>query len=249
MNKSGFIIVTNDSFLYGLQDKDGNVIVPCQYDRILDFDDDGYIRLLKGKIYGTINLEGKEVIPHSLGITHLGAPNEVNPKYLEYMGQRRQLSAAKNAKKEQNDAELSGETPAKWTDICLINEQGERVEKFATGDTITLQLTYQADTANAEEALIGLALYRADKALCYGTNTQREHLQPIVMKEKGVVRCKFAPMNLVAGTYWFDVALRRMDMFAYDYAAQAVRFAVYDPIDETGVTRLDHTWSFDDTAE
>lgn len=72
MNKSGFIIVTNDSFLYGLQDKDGNVIVPCQYDRILDFDDDGYIRLLKGKIYGTINLEGKEVIPHSLGITHLG---------------------------------------------------------------------------------------------------------------------------------------------------------------------------------
>ena len=178
-----------------------------------------------------------------------GAPNEVNPKYLEYMGQRRQLSAAKNAKKEQNDAELSGETPAKWTDICLINEQGERVEKFATGDTITLQLTYQADTAHAEEALIGLALYRADKALCYGTNTQREHLQPIVLKEKGVVRCKFAPMNLVAGTYWFDVALRRMDMFAYDYAAQAVRFAVYDPIDETGVTRLDHTWSFDDTAE
>ena len=176
-----------------------------------------------------------------------GAPNEVNPKYLEYMGQRRQLSAAKNAKKEQNDAELSGETPAKWTDICLINEQGERVEKFATGDTITLQLTYQADTANAEEALIGLALYRADKALCYGTNTQREHLQPIVLKEKGVVRCKFAPMNLVAGTYWFDVALRRMDMFAYDYAAQAVRFAVYDPIDETGVTRIDHTWTFDDT--
>lgn len=178
-----------------------------------------------------------------------GAPNEVNPKYLEYMGQRRQLSAAKNAKKEQTDAELSEETPAKWTDICLVNEQGERVEKFATGDTITLQLTYQADTANAEEALIGLALYRADKALCYGTNTQREHLQPIVLKEKGVVRCRFAPMNLVAGTYWFDVALRRMDMFAYDYAAQAVRFAVYDPIDETGVTRLDHTWSFDDTAE
>ena len=94
----------------------------------------------------------------------------------------------------------------------------------------------------AEEALVGLALYRADKALCYGTNTQRERMQPLRLQKRGVIQCKFAPMNLVAGTYWFDVGLRRMDMFAYDYAAQAVRFTVYDPIDETGVTRLDHTW-------
>ena len=139
-----------------------------------------------------------------------GAPNEVHPAYLE---------AAEPA-----------ESPAKWKDICLLNEQGEKIDKFRTGDTVILQLTYEADPAQAEEALVGLALYRADKALCYGTNTQRERMQPIRLQ------------NLVAGTYWFDVGLRRMDMFAYDYAAQAVRFTVYDPIDETGVTRLDHTW-------
>ena len=52
-------------------------------------------------------------------------------------------------------------------------------------------------------------------------------------------------MNLVAGTYWFDAGLRRMDMFAYDYAAQAVRFTVYNTIDETGVARLAHQWQID----
>ncbi len=168
-----------------------------------------------------------------------GAPNEVHPLYLEDMGKRRQLSASAAPKPEREEP---SESPAKWKDICLLNEQGERIDKFRTGDTVTLQMTYEADPDHAEEALVGLALYRADKTLCYGTNTQRERMQPVQLRQRGVIRCTFAPMNLIAGTYWFDVGLRRMDMFAYDYAAQAVRFTVYDPIDETGVTRIDHTW-------
>lgn len=168
-----------------------------------------------------------------------GAPNEVHPLYLEEMGKRRQLSASAVTVPK---VEAPADSPAKWTDICLLNEQGERIQKFRTGDTVILQLTYEADAARAEEALIGLALYRADNTLCYGTNTQRERMQPISLQNHGVIRCRFAPMNLIAGSYWFDCGLRRMDMFAYDYAAQAVRFTVYDPIDETGVTRIDHTW-------
>ncbi len=171
-----------------------------------------------------------------------GAPNEVHPMYLDFMGQRRQLSGGNQqlADREHSDS------PAHWTDICLLNEQGERIEKFRTGETVILHLTYDADPDRAEEALIGLALYRADKALCYGTNTQRERLKPVRLQAHGVIRCTFAPMNLIAGTYWFDVGLRRMDMFAYDYAAQAVRFTVYNTIDETGVTRLEHTWEIPD---
>jgi ABC-2 type transport system ATP-binding protein len=170
-----------------------------------------------------------------------GAPNEVHPAYLDFMGQRRQLSAPVKAAEQTEKAE----TPARWTDICLLNEQGERITQFRTGDTVTLQMTYEADPEQAEAALIGLALYRADKALCYGTNTQRERMQPLKLKARGTVRCTFSPMNLIAGTYWFDVGLRRMDMFAYDYAAQAVRFTVYNTIDETGVARLAHQWQTD----
>lgn len=171
-----------------------------------------------------------------------GAPAEVHPKYLEYMGQQRK-TVQQTAQPAENI-----ESPARWTDICLLDEKGERVTSLRTGDAITLQLTYRADPVHAEEALIGLALYRADKALCYGTNTQREHMRPLRLQESGVIRCRFSPMNLIAGTYWFDVALRRLDMFAYDYAAQAVRFTVYNPIDETGVARLSHTWQIDGEA-
>lgn len=71
MNRSGFEIVCQDG-KYGLLDDNGNLVVPRIYDKILDYDDDGYIRVLKGEVYGTVDLKGKPVIPHSLGITHLG---------------------------------------------------------------------------------------------------------------------------------------------------------------------------------
>jgi hypothetical protein len=71
MNKSGFVIVTENG-LYGLEDANGHKIIPCEYDKILDYDDDGYIRLLKGDVYSTITVKGKKAIPLSKGLTHLG---------------------------------------------------------------------------------------------------------------------------------------------------------------------------------
>ncbi len=71
MNKSGFVIVIENG-LYGLEDANGQKVVPCEYDKILDYDDDGYIRLLKGEVYSTISIQGKQVIPLSKGLTHLG---------------------------------------------------------------------------------------------------------------------------------------------------------------------------------
>ncbi len=72
LKKSGSVIVLDSTGRVGLTDKDGNVVVPCLYDKILDFDDDGYIRILKDGVYGTIDLEGNIIIPHSVGLTHLG---------------------------------------------------------------------------------------------------------------------------------------------------------------------------------
>lgn len=71
MNKSGFVVITEDG-LYGLADSTGRKVVPCEYDEILDYDDDGYIRLIKGGVYSTITIKGKQAIPLSKGLTHLG---------------------------------------------------------------------------------------------------------------------------------------------------------------------------------
>ena len=72
MKRSGFTILHDESGKAGLADKDGKIVAAFEYDKILDYDDDGYIRVLKGDIYGTLDLEGRMVIPHSAGLTHLG---------------------------------------------------------------------------------------------------------------------------------------------------------------------------------
>lgn len=71
MNKTGYVIF-HENGKAGLKNAQGHVVLSAEYDKILDYDDDGYIRVLKENIYGTVDLDGKEVILHSLGLTHLG---------------------------------------------------------------------------------------------------------------------------------------------------------------------------------
>ncbi len=72
MNKSGFVIVDKGAHSVGINDKDGREVLPCVYDKVLDYDDDGYVRFIKGGVYGTIDFHGNIVIPLTAGITHLG---------------------------------------------------------------------------------------------------------------------------------------------------------------------------------
>ena len=71
MKKSDFIIVYEGKYA-GLKTKSGDFVLPCEYDKILDYDDDGYIRFIKDGIYGTIDLEGNGCIPLTKKLSHLG---------------------------------------------------------------------------------------------------------------------------------------------------------------------------------
>lgn len=183
-------------------------------------------------------------------IRMVGSPNEVHPQYLEYMGQKRRpiKSAAAAAK---SDPDKKAENPEeKGTAACitkaeLIGEESSDSGKFRTGERVTLKIHYKAVPEKLNGVLVGLIFFRNDKLQCYGTNTQRERLTEFTLKEEGVITCEFDKLNLVSGSYWIDIALRAKDMFAYDYKAQAVRFTVYNNVDEVGVAKLDHKWKFD----
>ena len=72
MNKSGLERVFDSNGLVGLKDSAGNIVVPCEYNTILDYDDDGYIRCLKNNIYSTVDFKGNIVLPLDKNLTHLG---------------------------------------------------------------------------------------------------------------------------------------------------------------------------------
>ncbi len=76
LKRSGFVIVDKGEHRVGLADKEGKEILPPEYDTVLDYDEDGYVRFLRGGFYGTVDLEGNVVIPLTLGLTHLGVFHE-----------------------------------------------------------------------------------------------------------------------------------------------------------------------------
>jgi len=172
-----------------------------------------------------------------------GSPDEVHPKYLEYMGQKHR-SAKSQPAENKSDSEQNTEFTAEITKAELIGENGNVSGKYRTGEKVTLKISYRADPSKLEGVLIGLLFFRRDKLTCYGTNTQRERIENIKLNETGEILCEIDRLNLVKGSYWIDIAIRSENMFAYDYKSKAVEFTVYSTVDEVGVAKLDHKWTF-----
>lgn len=185
-----------------------------------------------------------------------GEPNEVHPKYMEYMGRKRRPLPNKDTPKKdkpKDNTTNNSNTPkeeqpkefcAEITKAELIGEENSTSGKYRSGEKVTLKISYKADPEKVKEGvLIGLS-FRNNKVNCYGTNTQRERIENIQLKDHGEILCTIDKLNLVRGDYWIDIAIRGMDMFAYDYKAKAVRFTVYSTVDEVGIAKLDHSWTF-----
>lgn len=169
-----------------------------------------------------------------------GSPNEVHPKYMEYMGMKSSVKTddtSVSSVKKDFVAEISA--------VRMTGEDGSVKNNFRSGEKTVLEFDYRCIPEKTDGLLIGLMLIRNDKLTCYGTNTKRERIQDIPLKNSGTVRFEIEKLNLVAGTYWFDIALRSRDMFAYDYKEKAVSFTVYSDVKEIGIAKLDHKWKFD----
>lgn len=188
-----------------------------------------------------------------------GSPQEVHHDYMGFMGhlKHENIQIKKPPEEENAVIESEGEDASKLDvnesnseklvrigRVRVFNSKGEEAKKFVTGDFLELRIEYEAQTERIDSSLLGLLIFRNDGIVCYGTNTQREHIGPLNLSRKGQISCRFEKMNLVSGQYWIDVAIRNWDMFAYDYCAKSCEFEVLSLNTEVGIARLDHKWDF-----
>ena len=59
--------------------------------------------------------------------------------------------------------------------------------------------------------VFGFGIFNADGVCCYGTNTNLEELEPDRLSGEGEVRFVIDRLDLVEGTYKFDVAVHKLD--------------------------------------
>ena len=90
--------------------------------------------------------------------------------------------------------------------------------------------------------MIGLAIYRNDGTMVYGTNTLIDTAKPVELNEKGSIDLKVENLPVSNGTYVVDLALHKPDGFNYDFWRNICRLEIAGKVQTPGEIALGHSW-------
>jgi len=200
-----------------------------------------------------------------------GIPRDVHPIYLDYMGQKRQEIADKEAERQAEKQEKivkSGEAAAendtaeiitaegesesqekkRWgngnariNQILVLDKEGMERSVFETGSDITIRFNYNINQI-VENAVIGIGIFRSDGVYCYGTNTRLDKLDEFNLEHDGTVDIKMENVMLMPGVYTFDLAIESDVGVPVDCYREAATVELYTSQNDVGLVRIRHDW-------
>jgi ABC-type polysaccharide/polyol phosphate transport system ATPase subunit len=147
-------------------------------------------------------------------------------------------------------ADMFAATEGRWgsreveiTAVTLAGSDGSTAHVYHSGDPLTVHIRYRAHEPT-RDFVFGLGIFNGDGVCCYGTNTNLEELEPDRLSGDGEVRFVIDRLDLVEGTYKFDVAVHKLDGFPYDYHRQLYTIRVKARQKDVGIYRPPHRWEF-----
>ena len=186
----------------------------------------------------------------------LAALKEQERKKKEEERKRREEEKKRKEEEERREAERNpglglpgkvkrwGNGLAKIGDVCMKNAAGEERIVFTTGEPITIEMHYQVQQP-VEDAVFGFGIFRVDGVQCYGSNTRIDHYEPFCLEKDGVLRIPVNSLNLIPGAYMLDVTIEQNVEVPVDYYRDAVHFEMRSPYSDVGVSRLQHTFTWE----
>jgi lipopolysaccharide transport system ATP-binding protein len=141
-------------------------------------------------------------------------------------------------------------TPNRWgsreIEIVTVRMQdvaGQEQYVYQSGGQARVVIQYKMHRC-VEGPVFGMAILRNDGLRCYSSNTAIEELSLPSLGDGGEVEVFLDRLDLVAGTYYFDVAVHARDGYPYDYHHQLYAFTVESEFQDVGVFRIPHSWTF-----
>ena len=129
------------------------------------------------------------------------------------------------------------------TEVGLFDEHGTSRHVFDLGEPVTIRLKVRTG-GTIKDFVFGVALFNADGVCCYGTNTHIEEFRPVELAGEGEVSLHLDSLQLIAGTYFMDVAAHQRDGYPFDYHRALYQFRVKSRIQDLGIYRPNHRWEF-----
>ncbi len=145
-------------------------------------------------------------------------------------------------------ADMFKATEGRWgsrelevTAVTIVDAAGTPAHVFQSGAPLTVRIGFRAHEP-MRDFVFGFGIFNADGVCCYGTNTNIDELEPDRMSGEGEVRFVIDRLDLVEGTYTFDVAAHKLDGFPYDYHRQLYTIRVKARRKDVGIYRPPHRW-------
>ncbi len=139
-----------------------------------------------------------------------------------------------------------GNGKARITDIELSDGNGQPCLVFRTGQDITARLRYTVKE-KVENAVFGIAIYRADGIHCYGSNTRLDGVHQFDLAKDGEVEIKMKNVMLMPGQYILDFAIEADMGIPVDFYRDAVTVRILSSREDVGLVRVEHEWRMDKT--
>ena len=145
-------------------------------------------------------------------------------------------------------ADMFKATEGRWgsrelevTSVTIVDGAGTPSHVFQSGDPLTVRIGFRAHQP-MRDFVFGFGIFSGDGVCCYGTNTNIDELEPDRLSGEGEVRFVIDRLDLVEGTYKFDVAAHKLDGFPYDYHRQLYTIRVKARRKDVGIYRPPHRW-------
>ena len=137
-----------------------------------------------------------------------------------------------------------GSGEARMTGVKVVGPDGQEKRDFTPWEPFEIRIEYEAQRV-LDDAVVGLAIYRSDGQLLYGTNTLIDSAKAVTLQKKGRIRLKMAALQAGNGEYAIDLALHRPDGFNYDFWRDICTIRVADKTQTVGEIALQHEWEID----
>lgn len=182
------------------------------FDRIREFRKSGTTLLIVSHDRQAIqNLCDRAILLAHGRLALEGAPEEVMDFYSAMLAEKEQLTIRQERLDNGKVRTISGTGEASFSDVTLLNAQGQRVEVLEVGSQTVLEVTVDIKQSIPRLVLGFMIKDRMGQAI-YGINTHRLHreLEALSAGERIVYRFAF-PANLGKGNYSIALSLSRFD--------------------------------------
>jgi len=151
-------------------------------------------------------------------------------------------------KKDQINATRWGSKEIEIESVVFKNLHEDERFTFVCGEAMIAEIRYKVNEP-VSEPVFGVGIFRPDGVNVYGSNTRIEDIWINKVERDGILRIVFEELTLLAGQYYFDVAVHSMTGHPYDYQSKIHTFRMNTNFTDVGVFRPPHTWEFSGNFE